>query len=170
MGSEIERKFLLNEEPSWLHNCPAVRIEQGYLAITEDVEVRLRQQESRTLLTVKCGHGEVREEVEIALEKHGFKDLWPLTKSRRIAKTRRFVQLEGGLCAEVDVYAGKLDGLLVAEVEFDSEQQGREFRPPPWMQREITGDNRYANQSLALHGLPEKWGRKNQEPPEHAVK
>ena len=59
-----------------------------------------------------------------------------------------------------------LAGLVVAEVEFGSERQSRDFRPPAWLGEEVTGDRRYANQSLALGGDPlfgplpgdEAWG------------
>lgn len=43
MSSEIERKFLLPEGPAWLSESKAVRIEQGYLAIEEEIEIRLRR-------------------------------------------------------------------------------------------------------------------------------
>ena len=59
-----------------------------------------------------------------------------------------------GLRAEVDVYAGELNGLRTAEVEFDSRAAADRFRPPPWFGEELTGDGRYANRSLATGGLP----------------
>lgn len=72
MSSEIERQFLLPEAPAWLSECEAVRIAQGYLAIEEEVEIRLRRTEAERLLTAKRGHGEVREEIEIALDHEQF--------------------------------------------------------------------------------------------------
>jgi adenylate cyclase len=154
VAEEIERKFLLTEEPDWLRSCSATQIEQGYLAIAEEVEVRVRRAGSARFLTVKRGKGEVREEVEIALDEGQYAALWPLTESRRFSKTRRLVPLDDGLSAEVDVFEGDLEGLLVAEVEFDSVQQSRRFEPPHWMAEEVTGDDRYAGQSLALKGHP----------------
>jgi adenylate cyclase len=53
------------------------------------------------------------------------------------------------------VYRGALDGLVVAEIEFDSDEASEEFDPPAWLGREVTGDERFANQRLALHGRPE---------------
>jgi CYTH domain-containing protein len=58
MSSEIERKFLLLEAPVSLSEAKAVRIEQGYLAIEEKVDIRLRRAEEARLLTAKRGHGE----------------------------------------------------------------------------------------------------------------
>ncbi|MDX6589356.1 MAG: hypothetical protein QOI84_630 [Solirubrobacterales bacterium] len=152
MGFEIERKFLLVEPPGWLEDRSAVPIEQGYAAVADDVEVRLRRAGDRRLLTVKRGSGEVREEVEIELDRSQFDALWPLTASQRLAKRRYRAALGNGLQAEIDVYEGRLEGLLVAEVEFPSEQRSREFTPPAWLGTEITGDEQYANRNLALNG------------------
>ena len=58
--------------------------------------------------------------------------------------------------AEVDEYAGALDGLVVAEVEFADEETARGFEPPAWFGRELTDDWRYANRSLAGDGMPEE--------------
>ncbi len=153
MAAEIERKFLVSTPPDWTSH-EGVRIEQGYLAIGEEAEVRLRRAGTAFLLTVKRGHGEVREEVEVEIEADAFEDLWPLTDGRRLAKTRRAVALEDGLTAEVDFFGGPLEGLIVAEVEFDSEDAGRGFDPPDWLGEELTGDRRYAGQSLAVDGAP----------------
>jgi CYTH domain-containing protein/CHAD domain-containing protein len=152
VGFEIERKFLLVEPPGWLEDRSAVPIEQGYAALCDGVEVRLRRAGDRRLLTVKRGSGEVREEVEIELDQSQFDALWPLTESRRLAKRRYRAALGNGLQAEIDVYEGRLEGLLVAEVEFPSEQRSREFTPPAWLGREVTGDEDYANRNLALNG------------------
>jgi adenylate cyclase len=155
MSVEIERKFLLEDRPAQFDSSAAAEIEQGYLAISDEVEVRLRRASGEHMLTVKRGGGEIREEVEIALAPEQFEALWPLTARRRLAKRRHRVPLEDGTCAEVDEYDGELAGLLVAEVEFSDEAASREFRPPSWFGEEVTGDSRYANQSLATEGLAE---------------
>src|ERR1700712_4605658 len=129
-------------------------IEQGYLALDQDTEVRLRRSGDELLLTAKGGHGEVREEVEVSIDPKSFEALWPLTAGRRVRKVRHYMPLAHGLRAEVDVYEDGLDGLCTVEVEFDSEDASRAFTPPPWFGRELTGDQRYANQTLATEGLP----------------
>jgi adenylate cyclase len=154
MAAEIERKFLLDEPPDWLPACASVRIEQGYVAIAEASEVRLRKADDRHRLTAKRGHGEVREEAEVDLTADQFDPLWPLTEGQRLQKTRYRAPLDGGLEAEIDVYAGQLEGLVTAEVEFGSPAASRDFTPPPWLGEEITGDDRYANQTLVLDGVP----------------
>lgn len=127
---------------------------QGYLAVDRQAEVRLRKAGDRTLLTVKRGQGESRQEVEVDFDRWAFDDLWPLTEGSRVSKVRHRIDLDGGLVAEVDVYAGELDGTTVVEVEFESEGQAAGFNPPDWFGRELTGDPAWANQNLALTGKP----------------
>ena len=152
---EIERKFVLSELPDGFDRHPRYRIEQGYLAIADDgVEVRVRRSGPETALTVKSAPGLVRVEEEIAIDERQFASLWDLTAGRRVAKTRYLVELGDGLTAEVDVYDDALEGLLTAEIEFPSEAVSLAFRPPPWLGTEVTGDERYANRSLAVDGAP----------------
>jgi CYTH domain-containing protein/CHAD domain-containing protein len=153
-GREIERKFVLEAMPAEVAGAPGTAIEQGYLAVDGDAEVRLRREGERRRLTVKRGHGESRGEIEVELASDPFDDLWPLTAGRRLRKTRHRVPLGEGLVAEVDRYEGELEGLVVAEVEFPSEEAARRFRPPPWFGREATGDPAFANQNLAHEGAP----------------
>ncbi|HSJ18766.1 MAG TPA: CYTH domain-containing protein [Solirubrobacterales bacterium] len=151
---EVERKFLLDQRPRWLGDHPSVHIRQGYVAIVlGEVEVRVRETDDGAVLTVKRGEGEVRREEEIELADDQFRALWPLTEGARLEKRRYSVPHEGGT-VEVDVYEGPLDGLAVAEVEFDSDRDSAEFEPPEWFGRELTGNTRYANESLATDGAP----------------
>ncbi len=57
---------------------------------------------------------------------------------------------------EVDVYAGELQGLVVAEIEFDSENASEDFAAPEWLGRELTGERAFDNDRLAEDGLPER--------------
>jgi CYTH domain-containing protein/CHAD domain-containing protein len=159
LSTEIERKFVLSELPPDLGGHPSTEIEQGYLAIDDEVEVRLRRDADELLLTVKRGRGETREEIEIELAPEQFEALWPLTESRRLRKRRYRVPLPGGARAEVDQYRDGLSQLLIAEVEFPSEQVAGGFDAPPWFGGEVTGDDRYANRTLALEGPPEDGAR-----------
>jgi CYTH domain-containing protein/CHAD domain-containing protein len=154
--AEIERKFLVAEMPGG--ESGRTEIEQGYLALDEETEVRLRRAGVDFFLTAKSGHGEVREEVEVPIDPGAFARLWNLTKGRRVSKTRHYVPLGEELRAELDVYDGALDGLRTVEVEFDSREDAERFQPPPWFGEELTGDARYANQTLATVGLPAEAG------------
>ena len=149
---EVERKFLVPEPPD-LGGTQADEIEQGYLAIGADGEVRLRRKGESLLLTAKRGSGISRDEAEVELEREAFDRLWPLTEGRRLHKRRHVLQ-QGDSTIELDLYEGDLGGLVVAEIEFDSEEEARRFDPPDWLGEEVTGDEPYLNETLATRGRP----------------
>ena len=152
---EIERKFLVRVLPADLDQSRSTRIEQGYIAIADDgTEVRVRRRDGAAVLTVKSGIGRSRFEEEIAIDPERFARLWPLTEGRRLEKTRYLIPGSGDLTIELDVYAGGLSGLMVAEVEFGSEDAADAFQPPGWFGSEVTDDGRFKNQKLACHGAP----------------
>ena len=149
---EVERKFLVTAPPD-LGAVPADEIEQGSLAIGAEGAVRVRRMGERLLLTAKRGSGLSRQEAEIDLDRQSFDELWSLTEGRRLKKRRHVLPL-GGLKIELDVYGGDLEGLMVAEIEFPSEDEARTFDPPGWLGEEVTGDHRYLNETLATAGAP----------------
>ena len=146
---EIERKFLVRTLPEQLAGFPHAEISQGYLAITPGgVQVRLRKNGPTHSLTYKRGLGNVREEREVELTPEQFDALWPATDGKRLVKTRYDIPLENRV-VEIDVYGGRHEGLIVAEVEFDDEESAKNFQPPDWLGEDVTGDPRYSNQLLA---------------------
>ena len=149
---EIERKFLVRMAPE-VEGAVSKRLRQGYLASGHDGEVRVRDAGGSLTLTVKTGSGMVRGETEITLTPEQFEALWPATDGRRVEKVRTLVPV-GGRVAELDMYEGRLAGLRVVEVEFDSTGDAEAFAPPDWFGREVTGDAAYKNASLALKGRP----------------
>jgi CYTH domain-containing protein len=149
---EVERKFLVPEPPD-LAGTESNEIEQGYLAVGADGEVRLRRKGEALLLTAKRGAGISRDEAEVELDSDPFERLWPLTEGRRLHKRRHLIP-DGDLTIELDVYKGDLEGLVVAEIEFASEDQAGRFEPPGWIGEEVTGDERYLNETLATQGRP----------------
>jgi adenylate cyclase len=116
--------------------------------------VRVRRREGSATLTVKGAGGRSRVEEELDIDGERFERLWPLTEGRRIEKTRYEIPAGDGLTIELDVYSGDLAGLIVAEVEFDSEDAADRFSGPDWLGREVTDDKRYKNQRLACEGRP----------------
>lgn len=104
-------------------------------------------------MTVKHGSGKTRVEEEIGIGERQFTSLWELAGTKRVKKRRYRVPREG-MSIELDVYQEKLEGLITAEVEFPSEEDGNAFRPPAWLGAEITDHERYKNRNLALHGIP----------------
>jgi adenylate cyclase len=147
---EIERKFLVQWLPDNIKRARHFIIEQGYLA-TESAgrQVRLRKRGKATSLTFKVGRGSHREEREVKVSPKQFATLWPGTVGRRLRKVRYEIPWEG-LLIEVDIYRGRHEGLVVAEVEFPDTASCRRFEPPWWFGREVTGEKRYSNVRLAL--------------------
>ena len=150
---EIERKFVVVDVPAATVLGAGVRIRQGYLAEDGDVELRVRITGDTATLTVKAGRGLVRTEVESVVTQDEAEALWPHTEGRRIDKVRHRVALAESV-VEVDVYGGALAGVVVAEVEFDSEGASNRFEPPPWFGPEVTGARGWSNAALARSGRP----------------
>jgi CYTH domain-containing protein len=150
---EIERKFLVTEPPSADVLGDGVRYRQGYLAGEGDVETRIRIGAEEARLTVKAGRGIARTEVEVSIDVADAEALWDHTAGRRLEKVRYRVPVDGGV-AEVDCYAGPLDGLWTVEVEFGSDADAAAFEPPPWFADELTDMDGWSNGALARHGRP----------------
>ena len=156
MGTEIERKFLVDGPMSF--DGPGRVMRQGYIALdpTDGTEVRLRREEGRNTLGIKRGGGLVRHETEIDIDDAMADGLWALTEGKRLEKSR-YLRLERGVKVEVDVYFGPLSGLVVAEVEFETEAEALAFARFDWMGEEIGGNARYRNNVLARLGrVPEE--------------
>lgn len=152
---EVERKWLVRDLPPGFDRRPSRPIRQGYLALEpEGREVRLRDDRGRLWLTVKGAGDLSRSEDEIELSPEQFEVLWPLTEGRRIEKVRTECGLGEDAVAEIDVYEGDLAPLVVAEVEFASEEAAGRFESPAWMGEEVTKDARYKNRNLAIAGRP----------------
>ena len=149
MSLEIERKFLLKTLPPHFEANDGLWIEQGYLAIEpHGTQVRLRKKGETAYLTCKRGVGTVREEYEVEISAAQFDALWPLTAGRRLVKRRHEIPYQGHMI-EIDVYDGTNRGLVVAEVEFESETAARAFVPPDWFAQDVSGSDEYSNRHLA---------------------
>jgi adenylate cyclase len=154
MAREIERKFLVAGEPEHESVLGSKSLRQGYLAVDGAVEIRLRETDGATTMTVKAGKGLSRTEVELRLDTDDAADLWPHAEPRSLTKVRARVQLGGDLIAELDVYEGGLTGLRTVEVEFADPETAEAFSPPTWFGRELTGEAGWSNAELAAHGSP----------------
>lgn len=146
---EIERKFLLKKLPAKLESYHHGTIAQGYLAIEPGgLQVRLRRRGAICTLTFKRKHGIGREEREVRISRAQYNALWPATVGRRLSKIRYDVPWKNHII-EIDVYTGRHEGLVVAEVEFSDEKKCQNFKPPSWFGAEITGRSRYSNVRMA---------------------
>ena len=153
---EIERKFLANL--SLLEGSPDdyeyTAIRQGYLVIGDDgSEARLRDKAGKYTLTVKTKGDLVRGEWETEVDESQFEILWPATEGKRVEKTR-FKIPYGEHVIELDIYEGQLDGLVTAEIEFESMQAAQQFVPPEWLSKDVTQESSFKNQNLACEGVP----------------
>lgn len=147
MGIEIERKFLVvNDE--WRSATP-VYFCQGYLNRGKGRTVRVRVAGEQGFLTIKgATSGISRSEFEYEIPLADAKQLFALCDGPLIEKYRRKITHEGMLW-EVDEFLGDNQGLVVAEIELESENQ--QFTKPNWLGVEVTQDNRYYNSALSLN-------------------
>jgi CYTH domain-containing protein len=154
MGIEMERKFLVVGN-GWRTAAlgPAVPLRQGYLTGGADTPVvRVRLAGEAAFLTIKGPGLRARAEYEYPIPpEDAAAMLETLCAPPVIEKTRSRVG-HAGLVWEVDVFAGQLAGLVLAEVELDSADQRVEL--PGWVGREVTDDPRYQNAALARAAGP----------------
>ena len=149
---EIERKFLVTDDSYKALATRSVRICQGYLTLNERCSVRVRIWDDKGFLTIKSkairgSFSRYEFEKEIAPEEA--EQLLALALPGKVEKTRWLVPLEGGLVCEVDEFHGVNSGLVVAEIELQSEQQT--YPKPAFLGAEVTFDSRYFNSYLSPH-------------------
>lgn len=146
---EIERKFLV-DTIDFIDGLDGERLRQGYLASSERATVRVRIGAERAWLTIKGRKkGISRAELEYEIPRVDAEFcLEHLSEGALIDKTRYRVP-HGGKSWEVDVFHGDNEGLVIAELELEHEDET--FERPPWLGSEVSGDRRYYNASLAVH-------------------
>ncbi|MBQ6551286.1 MAG: CYTH domain-containing protein [Lachnospiraceae bacterium] len=144
---EIERKFLVNKLPEDLESYPSALIEQGYLSGSP--VVRVRQDGDSYYLTYKGAGLVAREEYNLPLTAVSYAHLLKKADGRIITKRRyRIPYLR--YVIELDVFSGDFDGLVIAEVEFESLEDADAFTPPDWFGEDVSRDLRYHNSVMAL--------------------
>lgn len=157
---EIERKFTIRSLPEHLTEYPCKELEQGYLCTQPVVRVRksLKNGEAKYLLCYKsklgmekkeAGTAQVCREEELPLTKESYEILRSKADGRVITKTRYLIPYRA-YTIELDIFSGELAGLVFAEVEFPDEAAAAEFEPPEWFERDVTFDDRFKNNTLAL--------------------
>ena len=148
MGREIERKFLV-QGVDWKQGASVTAMRQGYLSTDPERVVRVRMEGDKAVLTIKGkSAGAVRGEWEYAIPKTDAEELLALCQRPLIEKSRYRIE-HGGMLWEVDEFYGDNAGLVVAEIELQSEDQA--FEKPHWVAQEVTQDARYYNSNLLRH-------------------
>lgn len=149
---EIERKYLVAYLPKGYEACPFRSIEQAYLC-TEPV-VRIRKEDEDYYLTYKSKGLMVREEYNLPLTKEAYEHLLGKADGIVLTKTRYRIPMEGtGLTAELDIFQGEYQGLMLVEVEFETKEQADGFEAPAWFGRDVTFSGEYQNSRLALRHM-----------------
>jgi adenylate cyclase len=146
MHIETERKFLVTGEYKHLAYSSS-RIIQGYISSSPERSVRVRIYGDRAFLTIKAGAGVMsRFEWEKEISTDDAAELLKICISGIIDKTRWLVSHKGQLF-EIDEFHADNEGLEIAEIELESEEQRVEL--PDFTGKEVTGDRRYYNSYLS---------------------
>lgn len=156
MGTETERKFLVDDE-RWRSAAIGQRkLRQGYFAIDGHNTVRVRTDGAGAWLTLKGPQsGIARPEFEYEIRCGDAEALLRLCRDRLVEKIRHRVPV-GKHLWEVDEFFGANAGLVVAEIELS--QADEIFEQPDWLGEEVSGDPRYLNASLSTEPFSE-WGQ-----------
>ena len=143
---EIERKFLVKEIPDNLTDYKKRFIEQGYL--NTNPVVRVRQDNDSYYLTYKGDGMMSREEYNLPLNKESYDNLIKKADGNIISKVRYEIPYESYII-ELDIFEGVFKGTVLAEVEFESEEDAEQFIAPDWFDTDVTHDGRYHNSNMS---------------------
>lgn len=143
---EIERKYLL-ETMDWKHEFiqSVTNIKQAYLFEDEDKSVRIRVRSDEAYLTIKMGKGVTRNEFEYSIPVSDAEEMIEKAELLCLEKDRYVIHY-GGKDWEIDVFKGKYEGLVLAEIELANEND--EIALPSWIGEEVTNDPTYLNVNL----------------------
>lgn len=161
MNKEIERKYALKYVPNNIRIKEIQNIEQAFIYKDENTIIRIRKieinQNINYVYTIKT-KGDIqyddtyqigqKYEIESNIKEELYKKLLSNKISNKITKTRIVVPIENNLNVEIDIYYDYLQGFLTAEVEFQDEEEAKQFNKPDWIGEEI-GYKELSNRKLA---------------------
>lgn len=148
---EIERKFLVRSNDFKQRSDRNYKIVQGFLNRDPERTIRIRINNEKGILTIKglsSKDGLKRFEWETEIELIEAHSLLELCEEHLIEKERYEIKIED-FVFEVDEFFGANEGLIIAEIELEHEDQ--EFPKPDWLGEEVTGDIKYYNSQLSLN-------------------
>ena len=149
MGIEIERKYTVNEHVQEFIKTlsDGEEICQGYLNAAPERTVRVRIKGRKAYLTIKGkNEGISRLEFEYEIPLEDARQLLLICEPYCIEKIRYTFSLDN-LIWELDVFKGRLEGLIIAEIELNDENEV--IKLPDWIEKEVSHDPRYYNSNLA---------------------
>ncbi|MCQ2495468.1 MAG: CYTH domain-containing protein [Lachnospiraceae bacterium] len=154
---EIERKYLINRLPDNLDSFKKKEIEQGYL--NRNPVLRIRKSNDNYIFTYKmkksAGVSDAplyNEEIEAELTEEAYYHLREKADGNVIVKTRYIIPYSADgkdYKIELDVFHERLEGLVFAEVEFESLEDSLSFKKPDWFGEDVSSDKRYRNGFLS---------------------
>ena len=149
MPLEIERKFLVSSD-AFRENSTSLEIKQVYLSITEKIAVRVRIDGINASLAIKSKISDrVNKEYEYSIPVDEAQSLMHLDDHLPVIRKTRYMVVFGGRTWEVDEFHDDNEGLIVAEIELDTENDLVDL--PPWIGAEVTDDYRYLNSNLSIN-------------------
>ncbi len=155
---EIERKFTIKTLPENLEQYTKKEIEQAYLC--RKPTIRVRKSNDDYIFTYKSKQNPANpesatarcnEEVELPLTQKAYEHLKEKADGQVISKTRYIIPIENNRNIELDVFHGYLEGLVFAEIEFDSEEAAAFYQLPDWFEEDVTFDRRYSNAVMSKY-------------------
>jgi len=154
MGKEIERKFLVVGD-EWRKLAEGTHYKQGYLNSTKERVVRVRTIDDSAFMTVKgLTRVATRLEFEYEIPVSDANTMLDELCEQPVIEKHRYKVPMGGFVWEIDEFHGENEGLIVAEIELESEDQV--FDKPDWIGEEVSSDPRYFNSNLIAHPYT-KW-------------
>jgi len=154
MGKEIERKFLVKES-NWQKSSKGLLIQQGYIVIRKEKVVRIRIMNDTGYLTIKGPTtGATRNEYEYEIPMKDARQMLNNLCEKPILEKHRYKLNHGGMNWEIDIFHRDNEGLIVAEIELEYEDQ--KFEKPDWVDMEVTDDPKYFNSNLVKNPF-NKW-------------
>ncbi len=147
MAKEIERKFMVDTN-IWKPSSKIINIKQAYLTADTRKVIRVRTADDKAYLTLKSvpKSGITRDEFEYEIPMKDALQLFELREGHELTKQRHIYTI-GQKIWEVDVFEGDNEGLIVAEIELESENE--QFEKPKWIKYEVSTDSRYYNFNLS---------------------
>lgn len=154
MAMEIERKYLLSSTAQ-LNGLTGKEIRQGYIDVKDETTVRVRIKADKAFLTIKSkSSGSSRLEFEYEIPTGDAQQMIETLCRKPVIEKTRYKIDYAGKTWEVDVFYGDNKGLVLAEIELESEDE--EFEIPSWIDKEVTEDKRYFNAYLSQNPYT-KW-------------
>ncbi len=148
-NTEIERKFLVTSDAFIARATDHYQIEQGYLCKDPEKTIRVRIRDERAFLTIKSSllrDGIAKFEWEREIDLADARELMKICLPGAISKTRYIIPCDNHRKWEVDVFHGRLDGRVLAEIELGAEDEP--FTRPDWLGDEVTGLPQYYNANM----------------------